>query len=61
MAKQKEMDMTKGPFLKNIIVFAIPLILTGILQQFYNAADLIVVGFFDGQVALAAVAVRSTI
>ena len=55
MAKQKEMDMTKGPFLKNIIVFAIPLILTGILQQFYNAADLIVVGFFDGQVALAAV------
>ena len=55
MAKQKEMDMTKGPFLKNIIVFAIPLILTGILQQFYNAADLNVVGFFDGQVALAAV------
>lgn len=47
--------MTQGPFLKKIILFAIPLILTGVLQQLYNAADLVVVGMFDGQVALAAV------
>ena len=48
-------DMTTGPFLKKIILFAIPLICTGLLQQLYNAADLIVVGMFDGQIALAAV------
>lgn len=47
--------MTEGPFLKKIVVFIIPLILTGVLQCFYNAADLIVVGHFRGQIALAAV------
>ena len=40
-------DMTEGPFLKKMIVFAIPLILTGFLQCFYNAADLIVVNLFS--------------
>lgn len=56
MGKYKnEIDMTEGPFLKKIIRFAIPLIFTGLLQSFYNAADLIVVGQFEGDVALAAV------
>jgi putative MATE family efflux protein len=40
-------DMTEGPFLKKMILFAIPLILTGFLQSFYNAADLIVVNLFS--------------
>ncbi len=40
-------DMTEGPFLKKMILFAIPLILTGFLQCFYNAADLIVVNLFS--------------
>ncbi|MBE6533517.1 MAG: hypothetical protein E7678_00905, partial [Ruminococcaceae bacterium] len=40
-------DMTEGPFLKKMIFFAIPLILTGFLQSFYNAADLIVVNLFS--------------
>lgn len=53
--KKRDVDMTKGPFLKKIILFAIPLICTGVLQQLYNAADLIIVGMFDGQIALAAV------
>ncbi len=53
--KKRDVDMTQGPFLKKIILFAIPLIFTGVLQQLYNAADLIVVGMFDGQIALAAV------
>ena len=53
--KTRSVDMTQGPFLKKIIFFAIPLILTGVLQQLYNAADLIIVGMFDGQIALAAV------
>lgn len=47
--------MTEGPFLKKIIVYIIPLILTGLLQCLYNAADLVVVGHYRGDLALAAV------
>ncbi len=52
---KKTVDMTEGPFLGKMIKFAIPLIITGLLQTFYNAADLIVVGQFRGDVAVAAV------
>ncbi len=48
------MDMTNGPLLTKIIRFIIPLICTGVLQLLYNAADVIVVGRFDGPQALAA-------
>ena len=51
----KEIDMTSGNLFKNLIVYAIPLILTGILQLLYNAADVAVVGQFAGTEALAAV------
>lgn len=49
------MDLTKGPVFQNLIVFVIPIMLSGILQQLYNAADTIVVGQFAGDAALAAV------
>lgn len=52
---KKTVDMTEGPFFKKMVVFAIPLIITGLLQCLYNAADLIVVGQFRGEVAVAAV------
>ncbi len=52
---KKTVDMTEGPFLGKMIKFAIPLVITGLLQCFYNAADLIVVGQFRGDVAVAAV------
>ena len=44
---KKKVDMTEGPFLKKMIFFAIPLILTGFLQWFYNAADLVVINIFS--------------
>jgi len=50
-----EIDMTEGPLLPKILAFSGPLILTGILQLLYNAADVIVVGNFAGHEALAAV------
>ncbi len=50
-----EMDMTEGALLPKILRFSGPLILTGILQLLYNAADVIVVGNFAGHEALAAV------
>ena len=50
-----EIDMLNGPLLFKIIRFYIPLMLSGILQLLYNAADIIVVGRFTGSTALAAV------
>ena len=52
---KKTVDMTEGPFFKKMVVFAIPLIITGLLQCFYNAADLVIVGQFRGDIAVAAV------
>ena len=53
--KVKEVNLTEGPFLKKIIVYIIPLMFAGLLQCFYNAADLMIVGRFRGPGALAAV------
>lgn len=55
MGKRYALDMTNGPFLKKILVFSVPLILTGLLQLAYNTADVVVVGRFVGKEALAAV------
>lgn len=53
--KVKEVNLTEGPFLGKIIKYIIPIIFTGLLQNLYNAADLVIVGRFDGAGALAAV------
>ena len=55
MNSRYSLDMTCGPFLKKIMIFSVPLILTGILQLAYNTADIVVVGRFVGKEALAAV------
>ena len=55
MSKKYALDMTSAPFLKKIFIFAIPLVLTGLLQLAYNTADIVVVGRFAGSEALAAV------
>lgn len=55
MKRTNVFDMTNGPFTKKIIRFAVPLILTGLLQLFYNTADTAIVGRFAGGEALAAV------
>ena len=53
--------LTEGPILKNFLWFIIPIIITGFLQQFYNAADTMIVGKFDGGTALAAVGSTSSL
>lgn len=50
-----EMDMTAGAILPKLLLFSLPLILSSILQLLFNAADVIVVGRFEGENALAAV------
>lgn len=54
-AKNYEIDMCNGPLMRKIIMYCVPLALSGILQLLYNAADVIVVGQFSGSTALAAV------
>lgn len=53
--RRYEIDMSKGSILKNMLMFAFPLMLTTILQLLYNAADTIVVGRWGGPNSLAAV------
>jgi len=47
--------MLEGSLFKSIIRYTVPIILTGILQLLFNAADLIVVGQFCGEISVAAV------
>lgn len=50
-----EYDLTTGSITKNLFLFALPLMLGNLLQQFYNIADTFIVGRFLGSHALAAV------
>lgn len=52
---KSQINMTEGPILGKMIAFTIPLMLTGMLQLLFNAADLVVVGRFVGPEANAAV------
>lgn len=61
MNKRGMLDMTTGPFFKKILIFSIPLMLTGVLQLIYNAADVMVVGRFAGSDSLAAVGSTSSL
>lgn len=60
-SKSYEMDMCSGPIFSKIVTFSIPLILSGILQLLFNAADIIVVGRFAGSESLAAVGSTSSL
>ena len=57
MTKKYEINMSEGKILPKIILFAVPLMLSSILQLLYNAADIIVVGQFaqNGTTAIAAI------
>ena len=48
-------DLTKGPVVRTMLLFAVPMILGNLLQQCYNIADTMIVGKYLGQNALAAV------
>ena len=56
-----EIDMCSGPIFKKVVLFAFPLMISGILQLLYNAADIIVVGQFSSSDAMAAVGSTSSL
>ncbi len=61
MRKTYSMDMIHGPLLSKLLMYALPLVLSGVLQLLFNAADIVVVGRFSGNHALAAVGSTSAL
>ena len=59
--KSFEIDMVRGPVLKKMLLFSLPLMCSSILQLLFNAADIIVVGRFAGDNSLAAVGSNSAL
>ena len=59
--KSKNIDMLNGPLMGRMIVYTIPIILSGILQLLFNAIDMVVVGRYAGENALAAVGSTSSL
>ena len=53
--KKTAVDLTEGPIIKNILIFAAPLFLGQLLQQFYNMVDAWLIGNFADNDAFAAV------
>lgn len=54
-------DLTTGPVLKKLILFALPMMLANLLQAVYSMVDMIVVGQFVGAAGLSAVGIGSQI
>ncbi len=59
--KKYEIDFTEGKLLGKIIVFALPIIFSGFMQTLFNVVDMMVVGRFVGNEALAAVGSTSSL
>lgn len=55
MKTKTEIDMTSGNLFYKLFIVALPLILSGVLQLFYNAADLIVCGMYGSNHSVAAI------
>jgi len=63
LLKRPQVDMVNGSLFFKILTYAVPIILTGILQLLFNAADLVVVGRFgeNGSNSVAAVGATSSL
>lgn len=58
---KRSIDMVNGPILSRVLLFAIPLMASNILQLLFNAVDIVVVGRFAGHTSLAAVGSTTSI
>jgi len=61
VAPRNSVDLSTGSVFKRLFVFAAPLVASNLLQHFYHAADIIVIGKFSGSVSLAAVGATGSI
>ena len=53
--------MLHGPLVKKLLLFTLPIALSSMIQQLFNAADSAVAGYFDNAAALAAVGTNTEI
>ena len=56
-----KVDMTEGPLYKNFILYMLPLFISSLVQQTYTAADMMILGQFAGDTAVAAVGATSSL
>ena len=63
LLKRRQMDMTQGPIFKQLVTYAIPLIIANLLQTAFNLVDTLVLGMFaeDGNTCVGAVGTTSAI
>jgi len=61
MLKSRTVDATKGNLLPSIIIYAIPLMISTLIQTLFNAVDLVVLRYAADGVAVASVGATSTI
>lgn len=59
MKKRTALDLTEGPVLRKLMLFAIPLIINTVIQSLYSTVDKIMVGQMVGSQAMAAVGASS--
>ncbi len=55
LTRSHDLDMCNGPLFGKILTFALPIMAMNLLQLLFNAADMVVVGYYSGKSALAAV------
>ena len=58
---RSKMNMCEGPYLKKVILYTLPIILTGLLQLTFNAADLVIVGQYSGSTSVGAVSATGSL
>lgn len=59
--KKINRNICEGPMFANVLLYTFPIILTGVLQLLYNAADLIIVGVYCGSKSVAAVGATNSL
>ena len=61
LLKRRDTDMTEGSIVRHLALFAVPLLIGNLFQQFYSTVDSVIVGNFVGKQALAAVGCTASI
>ena len=54
-------DMTQGNLAKTLVLFTVPLVLSGLFQQMFNWVDAFIVGNVEGEIYLAAIGATTAI
>ena len=60
-SKQVGNDLTQGPVMKSLLLFALPIVVANLIQQIYSMVDLMVIGQFVGNIGTTGVSVGGEI